>query len=128
MPKDEKDLQSPTNRAIRSNASDLRFPRANHLKGRTAIRQTIVKGVRYRGKWLGVSAIKGETSRFGISISRKFGKAVRRNRVKRIIREFLRNNKALWPVNRWIMIRLFSDPADETVITEELRALLSKVK
>jgi ribonuclease P protein component len=123
VPKNAQDSRSPT----RAKAGEA-FPRLNRLRGRTAIRDTAFKGEKYRGKWLGLSVIKGDSTRFGIGISRKFGKAVRRNRVKRLIREFLRTNKALWPENRWTIIRLFKDPGDEAAIIEELKALISKIK
>lgn len=123
MPKDAKDSPSPTNAKAGSG-----FPRENRLRGRTAIRDTAFKGEKYRGQWLGLSVIDGDNTKFGIGISRKFGKAVRRNRIKRLIREFLRTNKKLWPKNRRVIIRLFRDPGDEAAIIEELRALISKIK
>jgi ribonuclease P protein component len=35
-------------------------------------------------------------SRIGITVSRKVGNSVHRNRIKRLIREFFRNNRALF--------------------------------
>ena len=37
------------------------------------------------------------SSRLGITVSRRVGNAVQRNRLKRIIREFFRNNRITYP-------------------------------
>ncbi|BBO84005.1 ribonuclease P protein component [Desulfosarcina ovata subsp. sediminis] len=37
-------------------------------------------------------------NRLGITVSKKVGNAVKRNRIKRIIREYFRNNKILLPL------------------------------
>lgn len=79
----------------------------------------------------------GRSARFAISVSRHYGKAVARNRMKRVIREFLRQNKPLWPANRWILIKVL-DPAyggadvgarqNEAAVIEELKHLLGHIK
>lgn len=42
--------------------------------------------------------------RLGITVTKKTGNAVKRNRIKRLIREFFRLNKALFPVGHDFVI------------------------
>ncbi|MCX5848628.1 MAG: ribonuclease P protein component [Deltaproteobacteria bacterium] len=42
--------------------------------------------------------------RLGITVTKKIGNAVRRNRVKRLIREFFRLNKALFPAEHDVVV------------------------
>ena len=44
------------------------------------------------------------TKRLGITVTKKTGNAVRRNRVKRLIREFFRLNKALFPAEHDVVV------------------------
>ena len=93
------------------------------------------QGHRRRGRWCEiVSAPSAEiggrdeqTTRFGISVTRQAGKAVRRNRIKRIIREFLRHHKELWPINQTAVIRVKSPVDDEAGFLAELEDMLKNL-
>jgi ribonuclease P protein component len=45
-----------------------------------------------------VAAGQGTSPRLGLVVTKRLGKAVRRNRVKRLLREFFRRHKGLLPV------------------------------
>lgn len=123
-------LKDGKNSASRTNS----FPRTCRLQGRKAILDVIRKGDKLRGKNLGLSYIEGTPTRFGISVPRSYGNAVRRNRIKRIIREFLRQNRYLWPKSRSVLIKIcgkFEESCKfdkEAQIIEELNQLLKQVK
>jgi ribonuclease P protein component len=91
---------------------------------------------RRRGRWceivfaetaLGAEQAEPDT-RFGISITRKAGNSVRRNRLKRIIREFLRNNKRSWPENKMVVIRIKAPVTDEADLVAELEDMLKNLE
>jgi ribonuclease P protein component len=42
--------------------------------------------------------------RLGITVTKKVGNAVKRNRIKRLVREFFRRNKALFPADCDVVI------------------------
>lgn len=58
-----------------------------------------------------------KNSRLGVTVSRKVGNAVQRNRIKRIIREFFRNN-----------IHIYPNVKDYSIIAKRSSALLSSSK
>ncbi|MCD6161256.1 MAG: ribonuclease P protein component [candidate division Zixibacteria bacterium] len=118
MPKDEKNSAFQTSN----------FPKDNRLHGRNAIRKVIFTGRKITGNIIEIRYIDCESTRFAISVPKKFGKAVARNRIKRIIREFLRHNKDNWPENNWIIIRMLGKTENESLIIEELRKLLSQIR
>ncbi len=73
------------------------------------------------------AAVEDNSTKFGISVSRKVGNAARRNRLKRVIREFLRNNKPLWPTGKMIVIYLSVLIDDEKRLTTEIGRMLKGV-
>ncbi len=110
------------------------LPRASRLYGRNAMLRVISGGRKLNGKSLKLSYIEGEPDRFAISVVKNYGKAVERNRIKRIIREFLRRNKKMWPKNRWVLIKVlkkcdaFSRTENESQIIKEIEKLLKRVE
>jgi ribonuclease P protein component len=71
----------------------------------------------------------GEQNRLGVTVSKRVGKAVRRNRVKRLAREHFRRNRdsirGIWDIN----VVAKSGAADLTTpeVFRQLQNLLSRI-
>jgi ribonuclease P protein component len=127
-PKAAKDSLSRTNNTTPNPAqNDCRFPDTVRLGGRTALLRVIRDGKRISSAHLGLSYVADDTARIGVGVSKSTGNAVKRNRAKRIIREYLRQNKSLWPKYKSVFVRLRTKPSGEKEIIEELRTLLAKI-
>lgn len=72
----------------------LAFPRTARLTARGQFRETYARGRKASTKRLALFALPGTegTSRLGITVTRKFGGAVLRNRIKRKLRDLFRRN------------------------------------
>jgi ribonuclease P protein component len=116
------------NNRLPESLKDFRFPAQIRLKGGKALQETIRQGRRISGGAIGLTYIKSESNHFGIGVTRGFGKAVGRNRIKRVVREYLRQNKERWPTNFNVFIRVFSNTRDEKQITGDLGLLLKQIK
>jgi ribonuclease P protein component len=67
-------------------------------------------------------------ARLGITVSRKVGNAVARNRVKRLIREFFRNNKSFFPAADYnIIARSGASHLDYSSVCQEIANALSRI-
>lgn len=68
-------------------------------------------------------------SRLGITVSKKVGKAVIRNRIKRIIREYFRLNRSMLPVylDINVIVRQPSAKLENAQFREKLGCILNKV-
>ena len=70
--------------------------RSDRLRRRSEYDRVYEQGQRVHGQFMivfRVSSAPSPDTRFGVSASRKFGKAVDRNRAKRVVREIFRLNK-----------------------------------
>jgi ribonuclease P protein component len=108
---------------------DRSFGKSARLKGRSNFLETIRgrESRKIQGNFCSISYAESHESstKFGISVSRKAGNAVRRNRLKRMIREFLRNNKQLWPKGGRVVISLSNPVENSEELIEEIGDILS---
>jgi ribonuclease P protein component len=109
-------------------AGDNSFPRHNRLRGRSNFLKVTGQGERRRGRWCEILFAErndGESgTSFGIVVTSKAGNSVRRNRLKRIIREYLRTHKNVWPQNKMVMIRIKTSVGDEGGLIAEIDDML----
>lgn len=76
-----------------------RFPPSDRLRKRFQFRLVRDRGRRVHTKsfLLLVAPSDAPETRLGITVARQVGKAVRRNRIKRLVREAFRKNRDLFP-------------------------------
>jgi ribonuclease P protein component len=80
--------------------SNERLPRAERLRKRAGFQAVQGKGRKLHTDHFLVFALPQATAartRLGITVSKKIGGSVQRNRVKRLVREAFRRHKALFP-------------------------------
>ena len=111
---------------------DRTFGREHRLRGRSnflnVLRGESSTNLNGRHCWIASTETPERETRFGIVISSKSGGAVKRNRIKRVIREFLRNNKQIWPPGRMIVIGLKGSVSSESALVAEIQDMLKELK
>lgn len=107
---------------------DNRFGPDCRLGGGKTLQQTFRGGKRVSGDSIGLTYVKAKSCRLGIGATRGFGNAVKRNRIKRVVREYLRQNKNRWPGDYNIFIRIYGKIESEQAAITELESLLKKIK
>ena len=75
--------------------TDRTFARASRLRARKLFLDVYERGHRVHSSFFILFGLKGATarSRLGITATKKFGHAVARNRIKRVVREIFRKNR-----------------------------------
>ena len=76
-------------------SADRTFSRASRIRARKQFLELYERGCRMSGEYFVVFGLPGACagSRLGITATRKFGSAVARNRIKRVVREIFRNSR-----------------------------------
>ena len=101
-----------------------KFPADCRLKNKSDIQAVFARRDVYRGERLvfyrGIStAVSEDTSRFCLSVSKKCGGAVRRNRIKRILREIIRLHRQKIAPGYDIVIRVDAARLRDTVTEKD---------
>ena len=75
--------------------TDRTFARASRLRARKLFLDVYERGHRVHSSFFVLFGLRGATSRsrLGITATKKFGHAVARNRIKRVVREIFRKNR-----------------------------------
>lgn len=109
-----------------------RFIKADRLRRRRDYLRVQAQGRRLHSRHFGVTLAPAETPapRLGLVVTRRFGKAARRNRMKRLLREFFRRHKSLLPSQDLvIMAKKGAEELNYLQVAEELgRLLISPVR
>lgn len=107
------------------------FTKADRIRTSSEYRMLTKTGDRHYSEHLIIISRENQISRsrLGITVSKKVGKAVTRNRIKRIIREYFRLNRRNFPVRMDINIiaRQSSGRIGSTAIQNHLGYWLEKI-
>ena len=106
------------------------FPKTARLLKSEEYQRVYDAGKRKAGRFLQIFYCSNQLGhcRFGISVSKRFGNAVRRNLIKRRIREGVRRNKGL--ITGWDVVvhpRINAGIGSSPEVTSELGGLLESV-
>jgi ribonuclease P protein component len=104
---------------------DERFPRSHRLLRRSEFIRIQQQGKRVHTAHFVILVMRGPSSaaRLGITAGRRVGCAVRRNRIKRVVREVFRRNRELFPDDCDVVLvaRPGADRLDYSSVQGELR-------
>jgi ribonuclease P protein component len=113
-----------------SKTHDFSFPKNVRLRQRAEFVRLSQTGVKLSSRYF-IVLIGNElvaVSRLGITVSKKVGCAVVRNRVKRVLREQLRLQREIWPTSDFVVIaRSAAAKASFDEITRDISSLLQRV-
>ncbi len=90
------------------------FPKSNRILHRAEFREVYAKGRKIQAKFFTAFVLQNslERVRLGITATRKSGKAVNRNRARRLVREVFRKHKSRIAANLDIVVNVKSQLCD----------------
>jgi ribonuclease P protein component len=106
------------------------LPRSARVRSRRDFARVFGSRLRASDRWITLYAAANEQgcARLGISVGRRFGGAVRRNRIKRLIREAFRHIRhELRPPADWIVIPRRESEPTAAELQRSIRTLAEKL-
>ena len=111
-------------------STKLRFPKSVHIRSRLDFSRVYEQGSRVSDAVLLVTAARNDEpqTRIGLSVSKRCGNAVHRNRWKRLIREAFRLSQAEMPTSIDLVVqpRAGAEP-DAMTVQRSLTSLMKRV-
>ena len=112
--------------------SSYSFPKAERLLKRADFLRLSVSGKKIQTRFFIAAVLDGtkENNRIGITVSKRVGKAVERNRIKRLVREYYRHRRKTLSGNRDINIiaRKYVKFLSNSKVVEALDELFARLK
>ena len=102
-----------------------KLPRRYCLKSELEISDLFRAGKRLSGAYFSLAWQESDSFRYGVFVSRKFGIAARRNRIKRVFREAIRLNRSL--LEKSVIIAVLPAPASDKQKFESIDAEISRL-
>ena len=102
------------------------FTKADRIRRRSEYLRVQAQGRRIHSRHFGVTLAPTEAlgPRLGLVVTRRFGKAVRRNRMKRLLREFFRRHKERLPLRDVVIM---AKKGAEVLSYDQVAAELSRL-
>ena len=110
---------------------DFTFRKGERLQRRRDFERALREGRRFRGKGFTVVVLRRDdlsNRRIGIIVSRRIKGSVKRNRVKRLVREFFRLNKERFPPSSDIVVIIYDLFKDYWEVVDLFTPLLETVR
>ena len=109
-----------------------RFRRPDRLKKRYEFRQAQLSGRRIHTPHFLIVVVPNalQNTRLGITVTKKVGNAVQRNRIKRVVREVFRRNRPLFPASHDLVFiaKRGSTVIDYASLLSELQRAAKKLR